>query len=206
MKRFVVRSSVVLFLLSLGAIAFAQTGVTADLAPGGKLRVASIGANPVLVQKRADGNVGGVAIEVGRFLADKLGVVFEPVIYAEPTAYRQSFGKGEWDIAIGPRDLGGDTVDFTPDLVVVDNLYVAAPGKRFADAGDVDKPGVRIALLDGGAPAIFLRRTLKAAEVVIVSGRDAGMAALRDGKADVYGSNAENVYYVADTLAGASIV
>jgi hypothetical protein len=31
----------------------------------------------------------------------KLGVSYEPVMYPNPEAYVQSFGKGEWDIAIG---------------------------------------------------------------------------------------------------------
>jgi hypothetical protein len=49
--------------------------------------------------------LGGVAEPLGKFIAMKLGVSYEPVMYPNPEAYVQSFGKGEWDIAIGPRVL-----------------------------------------------------------------------------------------------------
>ena len=149
-----------------------------EIAPHGRLRVAMIGSNPVLVVKKPDGSLGGVAIDVGTFVAGKLRVAMEPVIYAGPSQYRESFGKHQWDVAIGPRDIGGDAVDFSPDLILVDNLYVAAPGRALADAAQVDRAGVKIAVIE----------------------------AVREGRADVFGSNAENVQAVADAVPGATIL
>src|SRR6478735_9090486 len=77
------------------AVAFGQTAPASEIAPGGKLRVGMI-AITVL---------GGVAEPVARFIGQKLGAAVEPVMYPNPDAYLQSFGKGEWDIAIGPRVL-----------------------------------------------------------------------------------------------------
>jgi hypothetical protein len=65
------------------------------IAPNGKLRSGSVAVRVV----------GGVAEPVGKFIAAKLGVSFESIMYPNPEAYAQSFGKGEWDIAIGPRVL-----------------------------------------------------------------------------------------------------
>ena len=80
-----------------------QSTISSELAPLGKLRVAMNGGSPELVKRTPDGNlVGGVAVDVGKFIASKLGVSFEPIAYANADAYTQSFGKGEWDIAIGP--------------------------------------------------------------------------------------------------------
>jgi hypothetical protein len=64
-----------------------------DRCSGGKLRVGMI-AITVL---------GGVAEPVARFFGQKLGAAFEPMMYPNPDSYLQSFGKGEWNIAIGPR-------------------------------------------------------------------------------------------------------
>lgn len=91
--------------------------------------------------------------------------------------------------------------------MLVDNIYVAAPGRDFADASEVDRPGVKIAVVLNGAPDQFLSRTLKSAQLVRISGgSEAMIEALRSGKADVYGSNAENVHRVAAGLPGAKIV
>jgi polar amino acid transport system substrate-binding protein len=82
-------------LAGLSGVAFGQTSPAAEIAPGGKLRVGMI-AITVL---------GGVAEPVAGFVGQKLGAAVEPVMYPSPDAYLQSFGKGEWDIAIGPRVL-----------------------------------------------------------------------------------------------------
>ena len=75
-----------------------------------------------LVKRTPDGKIiGGVALDVGKFIAEKLGVSFELVPYANADAYTQSFGKGEWDIAIGPpTPLVAEKADFSPDLLLAD--------------------------------------------------------------------------------------
>jgi polar amino acid transport system substrate-binding protein len=111
-------------LAGLSGMAFGQTAPALEIAPGGRLRVGMI-AITVL---------GGVAEPVARFIGQKLGATVEPVMYPNPEAYLQSFGKSEWDIAIGPRVLAPvDKADSTSDLWVISLVYVAALGKEFTD-------------------------------------------------------------------------
>jgi polar amino acid transport system substrate-binding protein len=127
-------------LASLSGMAIGQTAPASEIAPGGKLRVGMI-AITVL---------GGVADPVARFFGQKLGSVVEPVMYPGPDAYLQSFGKDEWDIAIGPRVLApADKADSTADLWVVSLVYIAAPGKEFPDIASVEKTGVKIGTIRG---------------------------------------------------------
>src|SRR5579862_6901580 len=117
-------------LAGLVGVAFGQTSPASEIAPGGKLRVGMI-AITVL---------GGVAEPVARFVGQKPGVAVEPVTYPNPDAYLQSFGKGEWDIAIGPRVLApADKADSTANLWAISLVYVAAPGMEFPDTASVDK-------------------------------------------------------------------
>jgi hypothetical protein len=144
-------------LVGLSGVAFGQTAPASEIAPGGKLRVGMI-AITVL---------GGVAEPVARFIGQKLGAAVEPVMYPNPEAYLQSFGKGEWDIAIGPRVLApADKADSTADLWVISLIYVAAPGKEFPDITSVDKPGVKIGTIRGAPSERVLTREIKAAEIV----------------------------------------
>ncbi len=114
----------------LAGVAFGQTAPASEIAPGGKLRVGMISISVL----------GGVAEPVARFIGQKLGVAVEPMMYPNPEAYLQSFGKGEWDIAIGPRVLApADKADSTAALWVISLVYVAAPGKEFPDIASVDK-------------------------------------------------------------------
>jgi polar amino acid transport system substrate-binding protein len=83
--------------------ASAQPTISSEIAPTGSLRVAVNRGNTQLVTRAPDGTiVGGLVVDLGKFIAGKLGVSFEPVAYANVNAYTESFGKGEWDIAIGP--------------------------------------------------------------------------------------------------------
>ena len=71
-------------LAGFSGAAFGQSSPASEIAPVGKLRVGMI-AITVL---------GGVAEPVARFLGQKLGATVEPVMYPNPEAYLQSFGKG----------------------------------------------------------------------------------------------------------------
>ena len=142
-------------LLSTQMVALAQPAPGSEIAPTGKLRSAVIGIRVL----------GGVGEPIGRFVAEKLGVSFEPVAYPSPQAYEQSFGKGEWDIAIGPRVLApADKADVGPDLWLIDLLYLAAAGERFASADQVDRPGVKVGTIENSPSDRFLTRTLKSSQ------------------------------------------
>ena len=164
----------------------AQPMPASELAPTGKLRGAVIGIRVL----------GGIGEPIGRFIANRLGASFEPVIYPNPQAYEQSFGMGEWDIAIGPRVLAPtDKADVTPDVWVIDLLYLAAAGRDFTSADQVDQPGCKVGTIQNSPSDRFLTRTLKSAELLRIPltanfPADA-VEILRGGKADVFGADSE---------------
>jgi polar amino acid transport system substrate-binding protein len=199
---------VILIVTLMSGAAFSQSAVISELAPLGKLRVGLLGYNPVLVTRRTDASIDGVSPRVGKFIADKLGVAFEPVIYGTPQSGVDSYGTDQWDILIGPRSPAVEQkVDFSPDVMLVDNLYVARPGRDFADADEVDRPGVRIGVALNGVPDQFLSRSLKLAELVRVAAPvPVAIDTLRSAKADVFASNGQIVYAVAAGVPGAKLV
>ncbi len=191
----------IVLLAGLSDVAFGQTSPTSEIAPSGKLRVGMI-AITVL---------GGVAEPIARFIGQQLGAAVEPVMYPNPDAYLQSFGKGEWDIAIGPRVLAPvDKADSTADLWVISLIYVAAPGKEFPDIASVDKVGVKIGTISGAPSDRVLTREIKAAEIVRIplSPTIAADAAelLRSGKADIFGADSGVGYPAAEALPGSKVV
>lgn len=191
----------IMLLVSFSGMAFGQTSPASEIAASGRLRVGMI-AITVL---------GGVAEPVARFIGQKLGVAVEPVMYSSPDAYLQSFGKGEWDIAIGPRVLApADQADSTADLWVINLVYVAAPGKEFSDIASVDKAGVKIGTIGGAPSDRVLTREIKAAEIVRIPLSPTIVAdaaeLLRFGKADVFGADSGVGYPAAEVLPGAKVV
>ena len=151
--------TIVLIAISIRGVALAQPAISAEIAPQGKLRVAMNASTVVLVMRTPDGKItGGVGVELGKFMAGKFGTVLELVVYPGSNAYSQSFGKGDWDIGLGSKTpLVADKADFIVDVLLTDFLFLAAPGRQFADAAQVDRPGVKIGAGVDSSSEQFLR-------------------------------------------------
>ena len=205
--RRILLSAIVLIATSIPAGAWGQPAISSEIAPLGKLRVLAPTTSQLLVRRTPDEKIiGGVAHDVGKFIAEKLGVSFELILFAGAQVSTEALGKGEWDIAIrAPTDLTAEKADFGPDLVLVDFVYVAAPGREFVDAAQVDRPGVKIGVSRDSGPDQFLRRTLKSAELVLLPSGGA-REALRSGKADAYFTDAARAKQIVDGVPGAKVV
>lgn len=180
-----------------------------ELAATGKLRVGLILSNQVLVTKDPQtGELRGVTVSLGKSLARRIGVPFEPVGYPDPAALVQSFGRNEWDIAFLAFDPSrARDVDFSPPYMVVDNTYLVPSGSKVRSVEMADQRGVKIAVPERSAPDLFLSRTLKAAEVVRVpGGADAAVEVLRSGRADAYAENAHMLSIYSDRLPGSRVL
>ena len=197
-------------LSTLGTTVSGQTPQTAasEIAPLGKLRVGFQIGSPILAKKAPDGSVSGVVVDLGKFIADRLGVAFDPVVYANQEAYAQSFGRGEWDIVIGVSSaLTREKTDASPDFMLADAMYIAAPGRDFADVTAVDRPDVKVGVSRGGGSDQFLSRALKSAQVVRVPGGVSNAVdALRTGTVDVWAANPVTLKEIEDALPGAKVV
>lgn len=180
----------------------------AELAPTGKFRVGMNGSNATLVHHNADGTVSGLPTDLGRFIAGRLGVPFEAVVYASSAPFTESFSKSEWEIVLtGRNPFAATKVDFLADLFLIDYVYVAARGDQFSGVADVDRPGVRIAVPLNASAQAFLSGRLRSAELVRVAGdNNAAIELLRTGKADVYASSIQNSLEIAGLIPGARVV
>jgi len=178
------------------------------LTPTGKLRVALIASNPVLVTRRPDGTLGGVSVAVAQALAAHLVVPVELKPYDNPTQYNESLATDDWDIGLAARDPSrAEHLAFSITFMEVDNGYVARAGATPTSADDVDRAGVKIAVAKGSAPHNVLLRLIKTAEIVPVPGGfEPAREALATGMADVYGENLHLAHRIADALPGARVL
>lgn len=178
------------------------------LFPTGKLRVALIASNPVLVTRGADGSLGGVSVAVARTLAARLGLPIELKPYDNPARYNESLTTDDWDIGIAARDPArAEHLAFSVTFMEVDNGYVARAGAAPTTAEEVDRAGVKIAVAQGSAPHAVLGRLIKNAEIIPVPGGfEPARETLATGKVDVYGENLHLAHRIADALPGARVL
>jgi polar amino acid transport system substrate-binding protein len=190
------------------SLSLAQSPMTSEIAPTGKLRVGVSVSSQSLVTRTLDDKVtGGLALELGKVIAEKLGVPFEFVTYPNADAFTKSFGKGEWDIGFGsPSPIVLEKADFVVDLLLSDYVYVAGPGREFADAAQVDRPGVKIGAGPNSVSDQFLSKNLKSAQLIPVSNTGGGADELRSGKVDVWATGAGNVERLITRVPGAKLL
>ena len=111
----------------------------------------------------------------------------------------------EWDIGFGGKSsAGGREADLILDVLLTDYLFLAAPGRQFADAAQVDRPGVKIGVGLDSSSDQFLSRTLKSAELVRPG--VSSIEALRTGRVDVWAASSSAIEQAAKGLPGAKIV
>ena len=196
--------------LLVGGCASSPTMPTSEekqaLAPSGKLRVGFQLNASHATKDPSSGELKGPAIDLGREIARRLGVPFEPVPYQSVVALVDSAQKGECDIySIG---VNPDRVRFL-DFVTYSQTelgYLVAKDAPIAALSNVDGPGVRIAVLERGDSDILLAGTLKQATLVRVKTLDESIAAVRSGRADAMAAIKTILFAVSDQIPGSRIL
>ena len=143
-------------------------GVVGELAPIGVLRVGINLSNFLLVTgKSARGEPEGVAPDMGREIAARLGVPVAYVPYKTPGELADAAGASQWDIGlIGAEPARAETIAFTPAYVEIEATYLVPAGSPLKAIADVDRPGVRIAVTARSAYGLWLDRNIKLAELL----------------------------------------
>ena len=127
------------------------------LAPTGQLRVAFLSGVLYATKDTTTGELKGVAVDLGREVARRMGVPFQPVLYPNPAAIIAGAKSGEWDVALmGINAERAAAVDFSAPYMEVEQGYLVRVGVPVTTASEVDKPGIRIAVIEkAGADCIF---------------------------------------------------
>ena len=121
----------------------------AELAPTGTLRAGINLSNFLLVTGKAEnGDPVGVAPDMAKAIADKLGVGVSYVTFASPGELADAAGQDIWDIGlIAAEPKRAETIAFTNAYVEIEATYMVPEGSPFQKIEDVDSPGTRLSLI-----------------------------------------------------------
>jgi polar amino acid transport system substrate-binding protein len=198
-----------LLLTSCASVVTASTPEARQaLAPTGKLRVGLQQGNPLNVTRDAvSGEMKGLGFDLGKELARRIGVPFEPVLYPSIGAVLDAGKSGEWDVSfIGITSDRAKYLDFTEPHVEIEFGYLVPATSSISALADVDRPGIRVAVPEKVAVDILLSRELKNAVVVRGSGLPGALELVKSGRADVLASNKSNLFQMSDQLAGSRVL
>jgi polar amino acid transport system substrate-binding protein len=198
------------WLLIVSSAAARVPAPATELAPTGTLRATFLAQNPV--QGRIDpasGAVSGPAAELGAELARRLGVPFSIAGLPGVPAVIDSVKTGAADIGFLARDPArAAEVDFSQPYELAHNTYLVLDRSAIRGAADIDRAGVRIGVGAGDAADLYLRRTLKNAELVPNPGGSLALAynLLVSSGIDAYAANRQRLSEFAPTQRGLRIL
>src|SRR5918992_1058620 len=178
------------------------------LAPTGKLRVGLQLGNPLnVIRDSASGEMNGVAFDLGKELARRMGVPFEPVLYPSVGALLDAGKSGAWDVAfVGFSPARAKEWDFSALHMEIEFGYLIPGGSSISTMADVDRPGIRVAVQEKSGPDSFFSRTLKTAPVIRAPSNAGALEAVKSGRADVMGSIKPILFELSTQLPGSRVL
>lgn len=158
----------------------------ADLTQAGRLRIGiGVVAPHWAVKDQQTGELRGVAVDLARALAARIGVELVVVAYPSPPAVLEGLKTAAWDVGFLAIDPSRATfVDFSPPYLQIDATYLVPDRSSVQNVNDADLPGVRIAVTSKSVEEIILTRVLKRAELRSVDTISAGFDLLGGGNVD----------------------
>ena len=182
--------------------------VVSELAPTGVLRAGINLGNFLLVTGRSpSGDPEGVAPDMAREIAARLGVPVEYVPFPRPGELADAAERGVWDIGlIGAEPQRAEKIAFSPAYVEIEATYLVPAGSPLRTIADVDRPGVRIAVTARAAYDLWLERNIKHAELVRSGSLDAAFEQFVAEKLDALAGLKPRLLTDVEKLPGARIL
>ena len=185
-----------------------QEDVLAELAPSGVLRAGINLSNFLLVSgKSPTGEPEGVAPDMAREVALRLGVPVAYVTYARPGELADAAGGDVWDIGlIAAEPARAEAIAFSPAYAEIEATYLVPANSPISHIHEVDRPGVRIAIAARAAYDLWLARHLHHAELVRAPSLDASYDLFVSEKLDALAGLRPRLLQDVEKLPGARIL
>jgi polar amino acid transport system substrate-binding protein len=179
-----------------------------SLAPTGKLRVGVYPGSPFsMLKDPVSGETKGVAVELGRELAARLGVPFEMVEFRRIAEVLEALKAGQVDVTMAnATPARAETYGWTQPALVIELGYLVGPGSKLTSIKDVDSPGMRIGVTGGGTSNGKLAAEFRNAKVVPATTLKVATDWLAKNEIDAYATNKANLYQMSDGLPGSRVL
>jgi len=163
----------------------------ADLVRAGTIRV---GMHSVMYTRDPQtgepkgASVGIILLDIARALGAQIGAEILPVGHPTIPEMLTCLTAGACDMGFMGPDPSRTGVDFSPPILQLDYTFLVPAASSIQRIADVDRPGVRIAVVSDHASTLTLSRILKHAQLVYAATPDPTFELLRSGQADAFAS------------------
>src|SRR5437899_5658293 len=178
------------------------------LAPTGKLRVGLYPGTPTsIIGDPAAGNAKGVGFELGRELAQRAGVPFEPIVFAKNADVLAAAKSGSVDMVFtNATPARRNDLDFSPTVLQVEQGYLVPAGSAIRALDHIDRAGVRVGVSEGSTSEATLSREFRNATVVRMPSLKTAIDMLAAGRLEAFATNKATLFEMSDKLPGSRVL
>jgi polar amino acid transport system substrate-binding protein len=192
------------------AIPAQANGLKDDIAPTGKLRVAlgiSAAGGAFWCTKTESGGYAGVPVDLGKALAEQIGVPVEYVAYPNSGQVTDAAGKGAWDVTFLPQDPERETkMSFGPVYEVADATYIVKAGSAVTDFASLDQPDVKVVAVNNTTTMRGAQAHLKNVRVTGYQTYDEIFSLLKNGEVDAFALSRDQLNAMAKKIPGTKVL
>jgi polar amino acid transport system substrate-binding protein len=197
----------VALMLVAGSLIAADLEPRQVLSPTGKLRAALYPGTPTSIVDPQQTEPRGIGYELGKELARRLGVPYDPVVYPKNADVIEAMRTGTADVAFtNASPARQKEMNFGPHFLVIELGYLVRDGSTIMNSADVDKNGVRVGVTAGSTSEATLSRNLLKAELVRVTTNQNGAELLAAGKIDAFATNKATLFDLSDKIPGTQVL
>ena len=184
-------------------------GLKDEMAPTGKLRVA-IGISPAggaYWSTKTENGYAGVPVDLGKALADQLGIPVEYVAFPNSGQITDAAAKGAWDVSFLPEDPArAKKIAFGPIYEVAEATYIVRAGSTIKDFADLDQPDVKVAAVNDTTTMRGAVAHLKNAKVTGYQTFDEIFNLLKNGEIDAFALSRDQLNALSKKIPGSRVL
>jgi len=201
--------------LVLGGLVVMALPASADplkdqIAPTGKLRVAiaiSPAGGAFWSTRTETGGYAGVPVDLGRAMAEQLGLSVEYIAYQNSGQITDAASKGSWDVTFLPKDPKRETeMAFGPTYNVSGATYIVKAGSTVMSFRELDQPGIKVAAVNDTTTMRGAIAHLKNAKVTGYQTYDEIFVLLKNGEIDAFALAREQLDTMAKKIPGTRVL
>jgi polar amino acid transport system substrate-binding protein len=192
--------------------ALAPAEVIKALAPTGVLRVGAYPGSPTsMVREAHTGAQVGITFELGRLLAQRLGVPMQLVEFSRVAQVLEGVKSGGVDFTFtNATEIRAKDMNFAQSLVKLELGYLVpiqgSSGTAIAKLDEIDRPGIRVGVSQGSSSQSVLGRQFKSAVLVPADSLKQAQEMLAQGRIDAFATNKAILFEMADGLKGVKVL
>ena len=178
------------------------------LAPNGKLRVGLYPGTPTsIIGDPSSGNARGVGFELGRALAQRAALPFDPVVFPKNADVLAAAKSGTVDMVFtNATPARMKDLEFSPTVLQIEQGYLVPASSAIRKLNEIDRAGVRVGVSEGSTSETTLSRELRNASVVRTSSLKTAIEMLSLGKLDAFATNKATLFEMSDELPASRVL